>query len=73
MKVMEWTLSDYTKTTGGYLSILCDGIRAADVFPFAKGVNEQEVRARAAYMVAALNMADENAVRAAITKADGGR
>lgn len=64
---MKWTLVDYTKKNGGYLSIFCDGYRAADVFPFAKGVDEQEARWRATYMVAALNMAHEETVRIAIS------
>jgi hypothetical protein len=65
---MRWTLEDHTKATGGYLRILCDGKRAADVFPFAMHVDEQEVRRTAAYMVAALNMADEAAVFAELRK-----
>lgn len=67
---MHWTLEDYTKKTAGYLTIFCDGQRAADVFPFAKDADEQSVRDRAQYMVTALNMADEAAVRAAISKAE---
>lgn len=63
---MKWTLEDYTKKNAGYLSIFCDGQRAADVFPFAKGVDAQEARWRAVYMVAALNMANEETVRIAI-------
>ncbi len=48
-------LQDNTKKNGGYLSILKDGKRAADIFPFAKGADEKEMRDLAAWMVEALN------------------
>ena len=50
-----FTLQDNTSAKGGYLSILKDGKRAADVFPFAKGADEKETRALAIWMVEALN------------------
>lgn len=52
---MDWKLEDHTNGTGGFLRILCDGERAADVFPYAKGADPDKVSARARYMVETLN------------------
>jgi len=52
---MDWKLEDHTDGKGGFLRILCDGERAADVFPFAKGTDEQRARERAKYIVDTLN------------------
>lgn len=53
-----WTLHDYTKKTGGYLSIHKDGRRVADVFPFAKGEDGPWIRQQAARIVEQMNRAD---------------
>lgn len=42
-----WKLIDYTKKGGGYLQLAHDGRRVCDFFPFAKGADEQWVRAQA--------------------------
>lgn len=55
---MDWKLEDHTGTNKGYLSILCDGERAADVFPYAKGADPDKVTARARYIVETLNTRD---------------
>lgn len=53
---MAWTIEDRTNgRSAGYLRILCDGVRAADVFPYAKGADEKDARDRAQYMVEVLN------------------
>jgi hypothetical protein len=54
----KWTLKDGTDDHKGYLQILCDGERAADVFPFGAGRNPERTRARAYRMVDILNAAD---------------
>lgn len=63
---MKWTLEDNCNARAGFLRIMCDGERAADVFPFIPHGDPKEIRARAIYMVAALNMANEDSVRVAI-------
>lgn len=55
----RWTLEDETGKGRGYLTIYFDGERSADVFPFAKGVDEKRVRERAKYIVDTLNDAEE--------------
>lgn len=56
---MKWTIEDYTKANGGCMRIFCDGERAADVFPFADGVDPEKVKARAHMMIATLNGAED--------------
>lgn len=50
-----WTIEDYTSKKAGYMRIFCNGERAADVFPFAKGEDPEVVKDRALTMVAILN------------------
>lgn len=55
-----WTLVDNTYgKKGGFLSILKDGIRVADVFPFAAKADEAWIREQAARIVEKMNELDE--------------
>lgn len=53
-----WKLQDGTKSGRGYLSILKDGKRVADVFPFASGTDGVWVREQAARIVDQMNVVD---------------
>lgn len=59
MEKTVWTLMDNTYgKKSGYLSILKDGVRVADVFPFAAKAEEKWVREQAARIVETMNQAD---------------
>jgi hypothetical protein len=54
-----WQLHDNTYgKKGGYLSILKDGVRVADVFPFAAKADEAWVRQQAKRIVDQMNAVD---------------
>ena len=53
-----WTLQDDTRTNAGYIRILKDGERVADVFPFASGCDRVWVTAQAHRIVEQMNSVD---------------
>ena len=56
-----WTLVDNTYgKKGGFLSILKDGVRVSDVFPFAANADEAWVREQARAIVDQMNKRESN-------------
>lgn len=54
-----WQMLDHTNgKTGGYLRILRDGVRVADVFPYAQGADRAWVIEQANRIVETMNGID---------------
>lgn len=63
-----WQVIDDTGKGRGYLSIYKDGVRVADVFPFAKNADEKFLREQAARIVDTMNGIDMIAATTALPK-----